>query len=44
MDLANNTAYFNTATITAVKGFIVQAPGANYATDIFKDLDRILHP
>jgi hypothetical protein len=27
--VANTLAYYNTATITAIKSFIVQAPGAN---------------
>ncbi len=27
MELANTLAYYDTATITAVKGFMVQAPG-----------------
>jgi hypothetical protein len=27
--VANTLAYYDTATITAVKSFIVQAPGAN---------------
>ena len=29
MEVANTLAYYDTATITAVKSFIVQAPGAN---------------
>jgi len=29
MEVANTLAYYYTATITAVKSFIVQAPGAN---------------
>ncbi len=29
MAMANTQAYYDTATITAVKGFIVQAPGAS---------------
>jgi hypothetical protein len=27
MEVANNLAYYDTATITAVKSFIIQAPG-----------------
>jgi hypothetical protein len=29
MEVANALAYYDTATITAVKSFIVQAPGVN---------------
>ncbi len=29
MEVANTLAYYNTVTITAIKGFMVQAPGAN---------------
>jgi hypothetical protein len=29
MELANTLAYFDTAALTAVKGFIVQAPEVN---------------
>ncbi len=29
LEVANALAYYDTATITVVKGFMVQAPGAN---------------
>ncbi len=29
MEVANTQAYYDTTTITVVKGFIVQIPGAN---------------
>jgi hypothetical protein len=33
--VANTLAYYNTATITAVKSFIVQAPGDNIYKTLF---------
>jgi hypothetical protein len=30
MEVANTVAYYDTATITAVKGFTVQAPGNHF--------------
>jgi hypothetical protein len=33
MEMANTLAYYNTATITAIKRFIVQAIGANPIKD-----------
>ncbi len=32
MEVANTLAYYDTARITAVKSFIVQAAGANFIT------------
>jgi hypothetical protein len=44
MEVANTPAYYHTATITAITGFTVQASGANYAINIFKDSFSILNP
>jgi hypothetical protein len=46
MEVANTPANYHThmATITAVKGFIIQAPGVNYAINVMRlGPDRILH-
>ncbi len=36
MEVANTLAYYNTATITAVKSFIVQAPGGSQKESYFR--------
>ncbi len=41
--MANTLAYYDTATITAVKSFIVQAPGLNavtQATEWYYDIQQ----
>jgi hypothetical protein len=38
MEVANTLAYYNMATITAVKIFIVQAPGVNVVTQYCSNL------
>jgi hypothetical protein len=38
MEVANTLAYYDTATITAVKSFIVQAPGAKVMTLFYSKL------
>ena len=40
--MANTLAYYDTATITAVKSFIVQAPGGMGALDAKKDIYKAL--
>ncbi len=48
--MANTVAYYDTATITAVKSFIVQAPGANpfktiqskFTLTLYCKLDRFI--
>jgi hypothetical protein len=43
MEVANTLAYYDTATITAVKSFIVQAPGAiKYAPRVIKYAPRAI--
>ncbi len=38
--MANTLAYYDTATITAVKSFIVQAPGVNFIKLFCRNLHR----
>ncbi len=42
MEIANTLAYCNTATITAIKRFIVQAIGANVVKLFMDVIDRFL--
>ncbi len=43
MEVANTLAYYYTATITAVKGFIVQALGWKYFLKKNNLLENIIH-
>ncbi len=38
MEVANTLAYYDTATITAVKSFIVQAPGGEINKTFYENL------
>jgi hypothetical protein len=38
MEVKNTLAYYNMATITAVKGFIAQAPGSNQTKLFWRNL------
>jgi len=42
MEVANTLAYYDTATVTALKSFIVQAPGVTFAKLLKKFLQSFI--